>query len=81
MRDYQERICDAVTRKTNWGGSNVVVDTDNNVTKVWYYGNQIAIVNHCNKSATFDNCGFTNAATTSRINAVKEACKILGYSC
>ena len=80
MREYQERICDAVTRKTNWSGSNVVVKTENNITKVYYHGNQIARVDHSNKSATFDNCGYTNAATTARINAVKEACNSLVYN-
>lgn len=80
MREYQKEIYSAVINKRDWMGSNVEVVTKNNVTKVKYYGNQIARVNHTNKSATFDNCGYTNAATTARINAVKEACNSLGYN-
>lgn len=80
MRDYKERIYDALVTKKPWGGSNVVVKTDNNVTKVLYYGNKIAEVDHKAKTATLDNCGYNNASTTARINAVKEFCNDYGYN-
>ena len=81
MRKYQEEIYNAlVSKKKTWGGSNSVVNTDKNITEVFYYGNKIAIVNHETKCATFDNCGYNNASTTARINAVKEACDQLGYN-
>lgn len=81
MRKYQEEIYNAlVSKEKTWGGSNVVVNTDKNITEVFYYGNKIAIVNHETKCATFDNCGYNNASTTARINAVKEFCKDYGYT-
>jgi hypothetical protein len=80
MRKYQEDICSAVINKSDWMGSNVEIVTKNNVTKVRYYWTTIAVVNHGTKSAKFDNGGYTNAATTARINAVKEACDHLGYN-
>ena len=80
MRKYQEEIYNALTKKAKaWGGSNSVVKTNKNVSEVYYYDNKIAVVNHNTKRATFDNCGFNNASTTARINAVKEACNYLGY--
>ena len=80
MRKYQEKICSAVINKTDWMGSNTEVVTKNNVTKVRYYWTVIATVNHSRRFAEFDNGGYTNAATTARINAVKEACDHLGYN-
>lgn len=79
MRDYQKNIYSAVLNKKNWGGSNVVVNTINNVTEVLYYGNKIAEVNHKTKVARLDNCGYYNASTSARINAVKEFCKDYNY--
>lgn len=55
MRAYQEDIINAIYSKKAWGGSNVVVRTENNVTEVFFYGNRIAVINHNTKSATFDN--------------------------
>ena len=79
LRDYQKQICQAVYGKSNYAGSNVVVRTEDNVTKVYFYGNRIAVVNHNTKTAEYDNCGYNNACTTARINAVKLACEELGY--
>jgi hypothetical protein len=79
FRSYQQNIYDAVISKKNWGGSNVVVLTEDNITKVYFYGNKIAVVNHTTKTATYDNCGYNNACTNARINAVKAACDELGY--
>jgi len=79
FRSYQQSIYDAVINKKNWGGSNVVVLTEDNITKVYFYGNKIAVVNHTTKTATYDNCGYNNACTNARINAVKAACEELGY--
>lgn len=79
MRQYQVDIYSAVLNKKNWGGSNVVVNTTNNITSVLYYGNKIAEVNHNTKTARLDNCGHYNASTTARINAVKEFCNDYNY--
>lgn len=79
LRDYQRQICQAVFNKRDWGGSNVVVRTKDNITEVYFYGNRIAVVNHNTKTAKYDNCGYYNACTTARINAVKLACTELGY--
>lgn len=78
LRDYQKQIYQAVYQKSNWAGSNVVIRTEDNITKVYFYGNRIAVVNHDTKTAEYDNCGYNNACTTARINAVKLACKELG---
>ena len=80
MRAYQEDIINAIYSKKTWVGSNVVVRTENNVTEVFFYGNRIAVINHNTKSATFDNCGYNNAATTARINACKMYCDDYGYT-
>ncbi len=79
MRDYQIKTCQTIVNKGNWAGSNMVINTENNVTKVWFYGNLIGVVNHCEKVVKVDNCGFKNACTTARINPIKMAAKELGY--
>ena len=58
----------------------VEVVTKNNVTKVKYYRTIIAVINHNEKTAKFNNGGYTNAATTARINAAKKACDYFGYN-
>ena len=80
MRDYQASIYSALVNKKNWGGSNVVVTFENGVSKVTYYWTTIAVVDHEKKTAKLDNGGVENAATTARINAVKEFCKDYGYT-
>ena len=79
LRPYQLSIYNAVCQKHDWGGSNVVVRNDGDITSVTYYGNKIAEVNHKTKTATLDNCGYFNASTTARMNAVKMACDDLYY--
>ena len=79
MRTYQVSIRQAIIKKTNYCGSNVVIRTYNSVTKVWFYNNLIGEVSHKNKTFKCDNCGFNNACTTARINAIKDACYSLGY--
>ena len=80
MRDYQINITQAITKKMNWGGNNTVVTTAGNITKVWFYNNLIGVINHKEKTAKLDNCGYENACTTARINAIKDACNDLGYT-
>lgn len=79
MRDYQINISQAIIKKKNWGGNNTVVNTESNITKVWFYGNLIGVINHKEKTVKCDNCGFKNACTTARINVIKDACCDLGY--
>ena len=80
MRAYQKDIINAIYSRKAWGGSNVVVKTENNVTEVFFYGNRIAVINHNTMSATFNNCGYNNAATTARINACKMYCDKYSYT-
>ena len=73
MRKYQEEIYSAIINKGDWAGSNVVVTTKDNVTNVYFYGSLIGVVDHNKKTVKYDNCGYNNACTTARINAVKMA--------
>ena len=80
MRGYQEDIYNALVKKGNWFGNKTsVVTSCGGVSEVYYCMNKIAAVDHHNKIAKVDNCGFTNAATTARINAVKEFCSDYEY--
>ena len=79
MRSYQTEIISAIIDRRNWGGSNIVVTTANNVTKVAYYGNVIGSISHLTKTCKVSNCGYKNASTAARINAIKQACESLGY--
>ena len=75
MRKYQEDIFVAVLDNRDFMGGNVTITTTNNVTEVVYYRTKIAVIDHNKKTVHYDNGGFTNAATTARINAVKAACE------
>lgn len=79
MRKYQEEMYNALVSRKNYYGSNVVIGHGERFTEVFYYGNKIAVIDHADKTATLDNCGFNNASTTARINAVKEFCKDKEY--
>ena len=79
MRSYQKEIINAVICRKNWAGSHVVVSTKGNTTEVYFYASKIAVVNHEKKTAKYDNHGYNNSCTLARINAVKMACKELGY--
>lgn len=80
MRQYQQEIYTAIIHKGDWTGSNVDVATKRNITTVVYYRTKIAVINHNTKTAKFNNGGYTNAATTARINAAKMACDYFGYN-
>ena len=79
FRKYQENIYAAVLDKRDFMGGNVTIATTNNVTEVVFYRTKIAVIDHKKKTVHYDNGGFTNAATTARINAVKAACERLYY--
>jgi hypothetical protein len=79
MRKHQEEIYSAIKNNRDWAGSNVVISTKNRITSVYFYGHKIAVINHIEKTATFDNCGYNKACTTARLNAIKMACDELGY--
>lgn len=82
MRKYQEDIYTAIVNKRDWFGNNVGVITKKGITEVVFYRTKIAVVNHNTRTAKFNNGGYTNAATTARINAVKKACEdYFGYKC
>ena len=75
FRKYQEDIYVAVLDKRDFMGGNVIITTTNNVTEVVFYRTKIAVIDHNKKTVHYDNGGYTNAATTARINAVKAACE------
>ena len=79
MRSYQIGIKNAILNKGNWFGNNVCLTTKDSITNVVFYGNIIGIIDHNKKVACVDNCGFNNACTTARINAIKDAAKELKY--
>jgi hypothetical protein len=80
MRKYQKEIFSAVISKRDWMGNNVGIITTDNKTIVTYYWTTIAVVDHKKKTAELSNGGYYNASTTTRINAVKQACDYLGYT-
>lgn len=79
MREYQQQIVNAVVSKTNWQGQNTLVETENNITHVIFYGYTIGVINHEKKCAKLDYCGHHTACTTARLNAIKLACDKLNY--
>ena len=80
LRDYQKQIYQAVYQKSNWAGSNVVIRTEDNITKVYFYGNRIAVVHPDTKTAQYAECCYTIDSTTASSNAVKLAWKELWYN-
>ena len=50
------------------------------INKRDWMGSNVNVETNNGITDVFDNGGYTNAATTARINAVKEACDHLGYN-
>lgn len=80
MRKYQKEIIQAIVKKQNYYGDNVVIGNGDGKTAVHYYGSKIGVLNHATKTYKCDKCGFKNASTTARINAIKIAANELGYT-
>lgn len=81
MRQYQEDIYNALVNKSDWYGNKTCVETSRSgISEIHYCSSKIGVVNHMEKTAKLDNCGYTNASTTARINAIKEFCNDYGYT-
>lgn len=80
LRLYQREIIKALIDGEDYAGNDVVIRTNIiGITNVYYYGNKVATIYYREKRAEFNNCGFDNACTTARINAVKLACDKMGF--
>ena len=70
----------ALSNKSDWRGSNTVVEynSNTNCSSVYLHGHQIATLDHNTNAVKLDSCGYETVTTKSRLNAILEEVK---YGC
>ena len=70
----------ALSNKSDWRGSNTVVEynSNTNCSSVYLHGHQIAALDHNTRSLKLSSCGYETVTTKSRLNAILEE---LRYGC
>jgi len=80
MRKLEKQMNFALSNKSNWRGSNTVVEYNDstNCSSVYLHGHQIATLDHNTNALKISSCGYETVTTKSRLNAILEE---LRYGC
>ena len=80
MRKLEKQMNFALSNKSDWRGSNTVVEYNSttNCSSVYLHGHQIATLDHSNKALKLSSCGYHTVTTKSRLNAILDEVK---YGC
>ena len=64
----------ALSNKSDWRGSNTVVEynSNTNCSSVYLHGHQIATLDHNTNALKISSCGYETVTTKSRLNAILE---------
>jgi len=68
MRKIESQMCSAIQSNKNWTSGNTSVITEDNISKVYLHGNQIATID--DDSMTIYDGGWQSVTTKSRLNAL-----------
>ena len=62
----------ALSNKSDWRGSNTVVEynSNTNCSSVYLHGHQIATLDHNTNALKISSCGYETVTTKSRLNAI-----------
>ena len=72
----------ALSNKSDWRGSNTVVEynSNTNCSSVYLHGHQIATLDHNTNALKISSCGYETVTTKSRLNAILDetnyGCKV-----
>tara|TARA_B100000214_G_C23811664_1_gene555276 strand:+ start:443 stop:790 length:348 start_codon:yes stop_codon:yes gene_type:complete len=72
MRKLEKQMNFALSNKSNWRGSNTVVEYNDstNCSSVYLHGHQIATLDHNTNALKISSCGYETVTTKSRLNAI-----------
>ena len=72
MRKLEKQMNFALSNKSNWKGSNTVVEynSNTNCSSVYLHGHQIATLDHNTNALKISSCGYETVTTKSRLNAI-----------
>ena len=82
MRKLEKQMNFALSNKSNWKGSNTVVEynSNTNCSSVYLHGHQIATLDHNTNALKISSCGYETVTTKSRLNAILDetnyGCKV-----
>ena len=67
----------ALSNKSDWRGSNTVVEynSNTNCSSVYLHGHQIATLDHNTNAIKLSSCGYETVTTKSRLNAILDEVK------
>ena len=74
MRKLERQMNFALSNKSDWRGSNTVVEynSNTNCSSVYLHGHQIATLDHNTNALKISSCGYETVTTKSRLNAILE---------
>ena len=74
MRKLEKQMNFALSNKSNWRGSNTVVEYNDstNCSSVYLHGHNIATLDHNTNALKISSCGYETVTTKSRLNAILE---------
>ena len=77
MRKLEKQMNFALSNKSDWRGSNTVVEYNSttNCSSVYLHGHQIATFDHDTLALKLSSCGWTTNTTKSRLNAILDEVK------
>ena len=77
MRKLEKQMNFALSNKSDWRGSNTVVEynSNTNCSSVYLHGHQIATLEHNTKAIKLSSCGYETVTTKSRLNAILDEVK------
>ena len=82
MRKLEKQMNFALSNKSDWRGSNTVVEynSNTNCSSVYLHGHQIATLDHNTNALKISSCGYETVTTKSRLNAILDetnyGCKV-----
>ena len=82
MRKLERQMNFALSNKSDWRGSNTVVEynSNTNCSSVYLHGHQIATLDHNTNALKISSCGYETVTTKSRLNAILDetnyGCKV-----
>tara|TARA_B100000902_G_scaffold383180_1_gene421742 strand:+ start:342 stop:689 length:348 start_codon:yes stop_codon:yes gene_type:complete len=77
MRKLEKQMNFALSNKSDWRGSNTVVEynSNTNCSSVYLHGHQIATLDHNTNAIKLSSCGYETVTTKSRLNAILDEVK------
>jgi hypothetical protein len=80
MRKVEKEMIQAMAGKGHMQSRNTMVTTQDDLTRVFLHGNEIATYDHGLNMLTMTLAGWNTVTTRSRLNAIATACNVAGWT-